>query len=36
MATLTAMGFDRARVLEALRRANNDITYASNILLDGG
>jgi hypothetical protein len=29
-----AMGFDRDAVIDALRRANNDIERASNILLD--
>jgi len=31
--TLMEMGFERARVLSALRSANNDIHSATNILL---
>jgi len=32
---LMAMGFDRDAVLQALRRANNNVQRASNFLLDG-
>ena len=32
--TLTSMGFSRESVIQALRRANNDVTVATNILLD--
>eukprot|EP00249_Psilotum_nudum_P011746 c23356_g1_i1 orf=299-1189(+) len=34
IATLVAMGFDRNRVLQALAQARNDLTIATNILLE--
>ncbi|KAH7290925.1 hypothetical protein KP509_30G069500 [Ceratopteris richardii] len=35
VAMLVSMGFDRTRVLQALTQARNDVTIATNLLLEG-
>eukprot|EP00698_Gefionella_okellyi_P005858 TRINITY_DN15296_c0_g1_i1.p1 TRINITY_DN15296_c0_g1~~TRINITY_DN15296_c0_g1_i1.p1 ORF type:complete len:323 (+),score=50.24 TRINITY_DN15296_c0_g1_i1:70-1038(+) len=35
IAALTAMGFEHSQVISALRRSNNDVNLATNLLLDG-